>query len=89
MDIIIKQRGHGKTSDLIRMSAQNSVPILALDKMYVKDLAKRMNIKIPEPISYSEYFSNHLREAVYIDELNTLLWRLGIDALACTISIDE
>ena len=52
--IINLSRGGGKTTALVYASAVDKVPILCLNKenkKYIKDLAKRLGLIIPEPLT--------------------------------------
>lgn len=53
MDIIIGKRGYGKTYSLVKISAEKQIPIMVItlrQKECLLDIAKRNNLKIPEPI---------------------------------------
>lgn len=89
MDLIIKSRGHGKTTDLVRMSSETSIPILTQHVDSVKDVANRMGVTIPNPIRYAEYPLRYRGKPVYIDELGAFLHSIGVNARGCTVSIDE
>lgn len=54
---IIKEKGRGKTTSLIRESSELSLPILTTNnqrKMHIQELASQMDIKIPKPITVYE-----------------------------------
>ena len=54
MEIINLSRGGGKTTALVYASAVDRIPILCLNsqnKKYIKDLANRLGVKIPEPLT--------------------------------------
>ena len=97
MDLIMKRRGHGKTYDLIQMSALNKIPIVCYRPEFVKKQAKEMKIDIPEPISYEQCvigrglaFGDEFRHfnEVYIDELEWFLRAaFGLKCQAATIDI--
>lgn len=58
MNIICKPRGCGKTYDLIMESARTGHPIVtatSAEAMFVNEEAKRMGVKIKQPISVREY----------------------------------
>jgi len=91
MDIIIKDRAHGKTSDLVRSSAYTGIPIVCPRPDYIKDCAEQLGIEIPEPIPYYQYV-NKLTSAkkVYIDELDFFIrYAFGSDVECVTISRNE
>ena len=88
IDLIIKKRGHGKTTDLVRMSAKTSIPILTHNPFGVKMVAEENNLAIPEPIHWSQY--NTYEGEVYIDDLDIFLeQRFTIKPIAGTISSNE
>lgn len=52
--IINLPRGGGKTTALVYASAVNKIPILCLNKQnkkYIEDLAKKLGLSIPEPLT--------------------------------------
>lgn len=87
MDIIIKGRGHGKTSDLVRMSAQTHIPITAQHPDYVISLAASLGVEIPPPLSYAQYINEHKGKQVYIDELDAFLRYCGANAICATLTV--
>jgi hypothetical protein len=83
MKKIIKERGQGKTTELIKISAETQYPIIALtmmDIVYIKEQSNKMGYKIPDPILLSDwrikYHGSDIK-AVLVDEgemmLETLL----------------
>jgi hypothetical protein len=86
MEIIQKHRCEGKTTDLVLMSANTGIPILAWrgmgDNIY-KDRAIELGVTIPQPIKYVN--GMQLMEKVLIDELDWFLKsRIGLDVYAAT-----
>ncbi len=74
MDIILKERGHGKTSELIYLSAQTGNIIVSATPRFVKQKADELQIKIPEPISPQDLVRHKTRPCgIYIDELSFVL----------------
>lgn len=64
-------RGSGKSMRMLYASELTSAPILCTkaSKDYLKDLAKRYEIKIPEPITVDEYVNNKAKyPKVLVDE---------------------
>lgn len=56
MEIICKERGQGKTYDLICESARTGTPILtAYNPRYISELARKIGVKIPQPMNVHEY----------------------------------
>ena len=55
MKKIIKGRGQGKTYDLIKISAEQQIPILTINSVqYILETAKSMGVEIPKPITLKE-----------------------------------
>ena len=91
MDLIIKGRGHGKTVDLIKLSAETSIPILSCNPQYVKEKAKELGIDIPEPVKpvhYKEYHG-YSDSRVLVDDLDRVLRFYGINGAVATITLDD
>jgi len=77
MDIILKERGHGKTSNLIYLSAHTGNVIVCEDPWFVKLKAKELQLEIPEPISFQDLIRQKVNSSgIYIDELSIALKRL-------------
>jgi len=87
MKVICKGRGEGKTTDLIKLSAETGVPILRAGNIwYVTDLAEEMGLSIPKPMSIREAKETR-PDRVYIDDVDHVLrWLLGTDVEACTLT---
>ncbi len=74
MDIIIKERGHGKTTDLVNMSAQTGIPIVAFCPSYIISLAKKLNLQIPCPISVASFMElDEKPKSIYIDNMTPVI----------------
>lgn len=82
MKIYTMPRGTGKTTKLVRMSAENNYPIIVrnrLSKEYILDKAKRMNLIIPDPIMLYEFENGSMRgkrqdyDAYLIDNLELIV----------------
>lgn len=100
MKIINLPRSYGKTTRLLYASEFNNTPILCTGqtaKQYLLDSAKKLNLKIPEPITTSEVmggiFKTSIRDQdILIDEAPTVLqyflhhlgMRGGIKAITLT-----
>ena len=104
MKIINLGRGQGKTTRLLYASEFNDIPILCStyqQKQYLMDMAKRLGLKIPEPINVSEITSNKtinsrvLDRDLFVDEahwvLQNLLKSLGMkgEVKAITLTSEE
>ena len=80
MRLIIQPRGSGKTTDLIKRSAETGYRIITATVRqveYIEHLAIEMNLEIPEPVPIKHYL-NFMRgikkdEAVLIDNLDFVL----------------
>ena len=74
MDIIIGKRGYGKTYTLVKISAEKQIPIMVItlrQKENLLDIAKRNNLKIPEPVLVEQ--SKGKRANVLIDNAEDML----------------
>lgn len=61
MNIIIGKRGSGKTTELIKKSAEEKIYILTATKCRAREIlevAKRLNLIIPYPITVAEYIND-------------------------------
>jgi len=93
---IIKGRGEGKTTELIKMSHDTNTYILVANANRVReiaDMAREMELSIPFPVTVDEYFSSHGFQGSFIrniliddaeDVLKTVFNRLIIDAITLT-----
>lgn len=83
MDIILKERGHGKTMELIHLSAQTGIPIVCSNPYFVKMKAEEICLKIPDPITHKELIQMDTKpDRIYIDELGLVLKKI----LGCSIA---
>ena len=85
MEIYISGRQFGKTTMLIQESARTGATIaVATYQMarHVEFLARKLNLKIPTPVTYSEIFRNfreNKTKRYLVDELQTMLSQLNVD----------
>lgn len=95
MDIIIKGRGHGKTTDLIRMSAESKSPIVTGNLPHAKaieDKAKHMGLDIPKPIYVSDRDALDAQicgvREVLVDDVDWVLTLLlgCVEVKCCTVT---
>jgi hypothetical protein len=103
MKIFNLPRGYGKTTRMLYASEYNNAPILCSTdsrKRYVMDMAKSMQLNIPEPISVSDIVCNRIRDKrinngnVLVDEMDDVLreilrFSIGYDMIGGTITIDK
>lgn len=83
MDIILKERGHGKTENLIYLSSQTGIPIVCMKPEYVIQRANELRIQIPNPLSPQELSNlDEKPQSIYIDEMSIVLKKL----LNCSIA---
>ena len=78
MKYIIKPRGMGKTTDLIRLSAATNIPILVPYKVnadYINNLAAKLGCNITVLVYDKNYKYNDIK-SVYIDEVDAFLQML-------------
>ena len=83
MDIIIGKRGYGKTTKLIRRSAEENLYILVATRQrayQVAQMATEMGLSIPFPVTVDEYLrgykfrgSSIRRDGLLIDDADAVL----------------
>lgn len=93
MNVYIAPRQTGKTTMLIKMSAETGaiivVPTYPMIKE-VEDIAKELGLAIPKPIDCFRFvrgLSSFARKRYLVDELQTVLDLMGIEA--ATLDIDS
>ena len=93
MEICNLERGKGKTTYLVHRSHVTQYPIVCADYTgvgVVKDIAKRIGVSIPEPMTVQELFQNGsllTSKKVLIDEAPMVLQRLlGVKIDTITLS---
>lgn len=92
MNIYISGRQFGKTTMLIKESAKTGATIaVATYQMaqHVEFLARKLNLKIPTPVTYAEIFRNfreNKTKRYLVDELQMMLSQLNIDI--CTLDYE-
>ena len=92
MEIYISGRQFGKTTMLIQESARTGATIaVATYQMarHVEFLARKLNLKIPTPVTYAEMFRTYRENKTkryLVDELQMMLSQLNIDI--CTLDCD-
>ena len=96
MEIILMDKGAGKTAELIRRSAETGFYILTKDLARARSVVKQareMGLNIPFPITVAEYMrSSGLRGSyiknIYIDDADDILLalfgRVNIEAITIT-----
>lgn len=95
MKLYVAKRQEGKTTMLIKKSAETGAIIVVATKVmaqYVKESAEKRGLSIPGPISIDHYIQilaqggpPDLKQKYLLDDLQTILIRLGVD----TATIDE
>ena len=102
MKIVRMNRGEGKTTYLIKKSAELQYPIICCSgkqKELIKDKAKKMGLDFPEPISINSInFKESLRGINYntellIDDLDIILHKIlynkvNIATVSCDVITD-
>ena len=93
MEICNLERRKGKTTYLVHRSHVTQYPVVCADYTgvgVVKDIAKRIGISIPEPMTVQELFQNGsllTSKKVLIDEAPMVLQRLlGVNIDTITLS---
>lgn len=96
MNIINKQRGKGKTTQLIYTSATTGYQIVCQNQNmaeYILNMANDMDCNIKKPMTVAELRRSSYNGYVLVDEVTTFLSQalneyLGASVIACTMSID-
>lgn len=96
MDVICKRRGEGKTTELVKRSAETGEIILVPTRCHVSEIlyvAQKHKLNIPEPITVSEYERGILRGTRYpgilIDDADIVLRQVFSDAPVTAITITK
>lgn len=94
MKIILKGRGEGKTTELIKESAKTGKYILTTDRnrvMRIDSMAKEMGLHIPFPITVMEAMQYKFRgtfiKSILIDDADDVLrmiFQVEIDTITLT-----
>lgn len=95
MKIIMLERGKGKTTELVKMSAETQTYILTATKQNVRhicQIADDLGLNIPYPITVNEYLDGKLKESfiksILIDDVDCVLRSIfntvQIDAITLT-----
>lgn len=78
-----KPRGKGKTTELVKMSAQNNVPILCAHREMARNtkcVARDLGLKIPEPLIVenfkNERYLGRRIGKILIDDLEMVLYEM-------------
>lgn len=97
-EIIVKERGTGKTTELIKRAAKDSLYNLTANRMRagcIAKLARRIGLYIPFPVTMEEYLKGNKfrgscirRDGLLIDDADDVFQTLlsGIPIRAVTIS---
>jgi hypothetical protein len=96
---VFKNRGEGKTTDLIKKSAETQIPVLSFNRssaLYAKDLAYKMNLSVPEPMSLvPDAELRGKRTQVYLDDADCVIKTLfedkfpGLELAGYAMSIND
>lgn len=97
--LIVKERGKGKTTELIKMSAEKGQYILVADenrRKHVANMAEKMGLHIPYPITLREAltcgFHGTFIHNILIDDADDILrmiFQVGITAMTFTKEVEE
>jgi hypothetical protein len=99
MKIIIKPTGQGKTTELIKISAEKHFHIVCHSKKEcerISNSAQSMKLDIPYPITFNEfleanYYGKGIRKGFLIDNADMLLRSIsrGVPIQAITLNQDN
>lgn len=75
MKVTLRDRGQGKTTGLVKRSAETGAYIVCINVDFVIRIARELGLKIPYPLTYDEYSSNRysVRIHVLIDDADRYL----------------
>jgi AAA+ ATPase superfamily predicted ATPase len=57
MNVTFGRRRIGKSTRLVRISSQKKWTIVCYNKEYINDIAEKLGLEIPEPITFVEFLS--------------------------------
>ena len=93
MKIIARNRSKGKTTELIKISAEKQIPIVCdtSSVQYIIDKAKEMNLKIPQPLTVQQLNMIQWRDkSILVDNAELILQnKLGHKIEAISISTND
>lgn len=96
MQIILRPRGAGKTTEIVKWCVEKGGYIVCkdLEECYrVAKIAKEAGYSIPFPISFDEFLSKPSYgrniQQFLIDDADLLLQRLARGAVVCVISLTQ
>ena len=95
MEVCNLKRGKGKSTYLVYRSHIIHAPILCMNQNHyksIKNIAKKMDLSIPEPITISEYFNDYKNRGekpnkILVDEALSILAQIlgtNIDTVTLT-----
>lgn len=89
---IIKPRQGGKTTDLLKMSAETGYPIIAKNVSEAKDLkkkAKNMGISIPDCITITQILNKNVKveaKHVLVDDADYFINYITVKLIGCELA---
>ena len=96
---VFKNRGEGKTTDLLKKSAETQIPVMSFNRvsaMYAKELAQQMQLSVPDPIyPMPQIGMNGKRTKVYLDDADCVIKKLfedqypGFELVGFSMSRDD
>lgn len=99
LNIIMGKSKSGKTTELVKLSAEGKIPIICASKnnvKNVKEIAEKLNLNIPEPISVIDFIKTadfSKINSILIDDLDLVLQiflgAFNIVLVSATMSYDE
>lgn len=92
MNVYIAPRQTGKTTTLVKMSAETGAIIVVPTYHMIKEvenIAKELGLEIPNPIDTSQFMRelySFANKRYLVDELQTVLGLMGVDAAMLDIN---
>ena len=98
--LFLGKRGSGKTTELIKKSAETGIYIMVLNekrRKYIFEQAMKLGYNIPNPVTVDDYFrckfqgSYIQKDGVYVDEVEDILKHIfnGIPIRGMTLTTQD
>ena len=95
MKIMLGGKNSGKTTKLVKVSAREKIHIICSNfqrKFNILDVAKKLKLDIPEPITLCEVVNNKLiginDQRILIDDAEIILTRLLLQYMSPYVNVD-
>ena len=96
MKVILKKRHEGKTTELVKMSAETHTYILTLNRKRVEEIcrvADELGLHIPYPVTLEEYYRTKFRGSfiteILIDDADDILREIFNDVKINVVTMTQ